>query len=99
MGYAGTRERIYQARTPADVIGGMEDELHTRGWMPLTRELRADGSLRVIYERLPDEVDGKHADLYAVPAGRDIRADVAVVVAAVTITCVMIGLAFLTTPA
>ena len=103
MGYTGTRERVYQARTPADVIGGMEDELHTMGWVPLTRERRTDGSLRVIYERLADAATDERLGQRSVPRGRPIRTDVAITVAAVTILCTIVvmwfALAFLGTPA
>ena len=76
-GYQGieTQERIYQARLSAGVVGGVEDELRTKGWAPLTRELRTDGSLRVIYERFPDEVDRERPGEHSVPSRRSVRAD------------------------
>ena len=103
MGYTGTRERIYQARTPAEVIGGMEDELNSMGWVPLARERRTDGSLRVIYERAPDGAVDEWLGQRSVPRGHPIRISVAMAVAIVTIMCAMVvvawsGLAFLTLP-
>ena len=104
MGYTGTRERIYQAWTPVEVIGGMEDELHTNGWVPLTRERRTDGSLRVIYERLSDGAAEERLALRSVPRGRPMRTNVAMAVAGVAIVCAIIvmgwsALVILTTPA
>src|SRR5262245_42913700 len=66
MGYHGieTQERIYEARTAAEVVGRAEDQLSDTGWVPLARERRSDGSLRVIYERLPDEADRRSPDVH-----------------------------------
>jgi hypothetical protein len=77
IGYQGieTRVRIYQPRVPADVVQDVEDELHTQGWMPLTRERRADGSLRVIYERLPADAIGEHARVHPSPGRLPVRTD------------------------
>ena len=55
----GTREKLYHVRTPADVPGWVDDEIEamTNGWVPLSSESRPDGTLRVLYGRLPDELD------------------------------------------
>jgi hypothetical protein len=103
MGYTGTRERIYQARTSGDVIDGLEDQLHDMGWMPLTRELRTDGSLRVVYERLSDEAEDHHVGKRSVPASRPIRPDLMMTFAAiVTVTAIVVmawsGLVRIATP-
>jgi hypothetical protein len=101
MGYTGTRERIYQARTPAEAIDGMEDELNAMGWVPLARERRTDGSLRVIYERALDAAADEGLGQRSVPRGHPIRIAVAMAIAVVTIMCAIVvvawsGLAFLT---
>ena len=103
MGHTWTRERIYQAGTPAEVIGGCEEELRGRGWVPLTREGRRDGSLRVIYERLYDESEDEHAGRHSVLVMRPIRPDILMALAAVVMVCAIIvaawsGLVPLATP-
>jgi hypothetical protein len=99
-----TRVRIYQARVPADIVEGVEDELHTQGWMPLTRERRVDGSLRVIYERLPVDAVGELREVRRVPRWPVVRHDVAralatIVVVGAVIVVAAAGLALLATPA
>jgi hypothetical protein len=53
----GTREKVYRVTTSADVLGWVDDEIEAMrsGWIPLSSESRPDGTLRVIYGRLPDE--------------------------------------------
>ncbi len=59
----GTRERFYPARTPAEVSDQEEQEAeaHAHGWVPLTSEREADGTLRVLYGRLAGAPDGEAA--------------------------------------
>ena len=105
IGYRGieTRVRVYQARASAEAVEDVEDELQTQGWMPLTRELRTDGSLRVIYERLPDAALAERPEPHSVARGRAIWTDVAMTAAAVmmvlaTIVVAWSALALLTSP-
>jgi hypothetical protein len=90
MGHYGTRERIYQAPTSVEVVGRMEDELHAQGWLPLTRERRADGSLRVVYERVPDPAEDARPDLRVVPRRGPMRDDLGLAVAVVVTVCAVI---------
>jgi hypothetical protein len=55
----GTREKLYRVGTSADVLGWVDDEIEamSSGWIPLSSESRPDGTLRVLYGRLPDEQD------------------------------------------
>jgi hypothetical protein len=48
---AGTRAKTYRVDTPDGVRAWVDDEvdLITQGWMPLTSDRQADGSLRVVY--------------------------------------------------
>jgi hypothetical protein len=105
IGYQGieTRVRIYQPRVPAEVVEGVEDELHTQGWMPLTRERRADGSLRVIYERLPADAIAERSPVRAVPLRRIGRTDVVRAIATLVVLGAIIvvsiaGVVLLATP-
>jgi hypothetical protein len=101
----GTRELTYRVGTADEVAGWVADELDTmsQGWVPLTSERCRDGSLRVVYGRLPDEATDLEPAMRPVPAGRGIRADVvrafATLVALCTILIVAIaGVTFLATP-
>jgi hypothetical protein len=72
----GTRERFYPARTPAEVSDQEEQEAeaHAHGWVPLTSEREADGTLRVLYGRLAGAPDGEAGPEVAAPEDRGQRA-------------------------
>jgi hypothetical protein len=101
----GTRERVYPADTSAHA-GATEQRLGTMGpgWVPLTRERRPDGSLRVVYGRLPDETaEARPLDQRPVPAGRPIGTDIVrsigtVIVVGAIIVIALAGITLLATP-
>ena len=91
----GTRERTYPPRTPEHAVGGMDEELEDMGpgWVTLTSERRADGSLRVIYGRLPDETTQEDPATRAVHAGGSMQPHRARSVTAIVVLCAIILLA------
>ena len=98
----GTRERIYPPRPENGAVGAVEDELDAMGprWIALTSEPLPDGSLRVIYGRLPDEATAEHTGMDPVPAGRGIseratRAAVMAVVLGAIVVLAMAGIALI----
>ena len=71
---AGTRERSYRVGTADEMAAWVDDEIDTltQGWIPLTSERQPDGSLRVLYGRLPADMDVVPKDVgvpTAAPAG------------------------------
>jgi hypothetical protein len=68
----GTREKLYRIRTASDVIRWVDDEIETMssGWMPLGSESLPDGTLRVLYGRLPDDPEEVGAHRTVPPADR-----------------------------
>ena len=76
----GTREKHYRVETRADLTAWVDDEIATidEGWLPISSELEPDGSMRVLYGRLPAELDApadQDTGIEMVPAGRGIRAE------------------------
>ncbi len=59
----GTREKRYQVGTPHEVAAWVADEIDIMGggWVPLASERERDGSLRVLYGRLPPELTDPRA--------------------------------------
>jgi hypothetical protein len=72
----GTRERLYRVETASDVSVWVDDEIDAmgQGWMPLASEVSDDGSLRVIYGKLPDELEDEDPSTRTVPAGSEMKA-------------------------
>lgn len=90
----GTQERIYRVRTPAELTAWVDDEIAAMadGWVPLASEIAADDSLRVIYGKLPTELDREdapHPGVQAVPLRRDFRPVIARALASIVVLCVI----------
>ena len=76
----GTREKHYRVKTRHDLTAWVDDEIDTmaEGWLPISSELQPDGMMRVLYGKLPQELDAsaeRDPGVHAVPAGGGIRAD------------------------
>lgn len=73
----GTREKRYRVETRDDLTAWVDDEIDTMadGWLPISSELQPDGSMRVIYGRLPDELGDDAPDVATVPVGGGIRTE------------------------
>jgi hypothetical protein len=88
----GTRERIHPARTSEDAVGEVADEIEPMGpgWVALTSERRPDGSLRVIYGRLPDEAGHTDVETRAVAAGGQMQAREVRSVTSLVVLCAIV---------
>jgi hypothetical protein len=76
----GTREKHYRVETLHDLTAWVDDEIGEigAGWLPIASETQPDGSMRVVYGRLPQELDAladQDPEVHTVPAGGGFRAD------------------------
>ena len=70
----GTRDRRYRVDTPDEIASWVDDELDSihDGWVPLTSDRAADGSLRVTYGRTSPAEGAPAASLSSPP---DVRSE------------------------
>ena len=74
----GTRAKHYRVETRHDLTAWVDDEIDTmaEGWLPISSELQPDGSMRVLYGKLPDQLGDEVPDSGTVAAGGGISAGV-----------------------
>jgi hypothetical protein len=88
----GTREKLYRVETRDDLTAWVDDEIGAmaEGWLPITSELAPDGSMRVTYGKLPDELIGDDPEVRPVPAGGGIKAGAGRAVTSLLVLCVIV---------
>ena len=94
----GTREKHYRVETRDDLTAWVDDEIDTMadGWLPISSELQPDGSMRVLFGRLPDELGDDVPDPGTVPAGGGIGAGAGRAVTSIVILAMIVVTALAT---